>query len=91
MCKNAGEALFAFMRRSWKCCSVANLSDAIFLQEVLVIVLIAVEHVDIDIAMNTAYSAIGTQLPDAEFDFRLVLAVTGNPDKIVALNVGGKW
>ena len=50
--------------------------------------LIAVEHVDIDLARDAADTSVRTKLPVDELDIRLVLAIAGYPDVVTLFDVG---
>ena len=62
--------------------------DGFFLDERVELALVAVEHVDVDIALNTGHATVGTELPVGQAHIGLILAVAGYPYTVVALQVG---
>ena len=62
--------------------------DGFRLNELVELALVAVEHVDVHIALDAGHATVGTELPESQAHVGLVLAVTRNPHAVVALQVG---
>ena len=62
--------------------------DGFSFDELFKLALVAIEHVDVDIALDASYTTIGTELPEGQTDIGLVLTVTGNPHAVVTFQVG---
>ena len=53
------------------------------LQEILILVAIAVENVDINIAVDATHLTVRVQLPVSQLEVGLILAVAGYPYMVV--------
>lgn len=58
-------------------------------QEVVILLAVAAEHIDVDIAMNAVDTAVGSKLPHGQFQCRHILAVARHPHEIIARNGRG--
>ena len=50
---------------------------------------VAVEHVDVHVAVDALHAAVGAELPDGQPHVGLVLAIAGNPYVVALFQVGG--
>ena len=58
-------------------------------KELLILVAIAIEDVDVDIAMDATHLTIRTQLPVSQFEVGLIFTIAGYPYVVVIAQIGG--
>ena len=56
--------------------------------EIIELLLVAVEHIDVDIALNTCHTTIRTKLPVGQTYVWLILTIARYPHAVVVLQVG---